>query len=58
VDNHLVRKHAVCVRGERSLGDAVGQAVIPHLCAIAKAHPDGEVRRLVGLSLRWWKADS
>jgi hypothetical protein len=53
----LVRKHAVCVLGERCLGDAVGQAVIPQLRAIAETDPDSEVRRLAGLSLRWWKAD-
>ena len=53
----LVRKHAVCVLGERSLGDAVGQAVIPQLRTIAKTDPDSEVRRLAGLSLQWWKAD-
>jgi hypothetical protein len=53
----LVRKHAVCVLGERRLGETVGQAVIPRLRAIAEGDPDSEVRRLAGLSLQWWKAD-
>jgi hypothetical protein len=53
----LVRKHAVCVLGERSLGDAVGRQVILRLRAIAETDPDSEVRRLAALSLQWWKAD-
>jgi hypothetical protein len=53
----LVRKHSVCVLGERRLGDTIGQTVIPLLRAIAKTDPDSEVRRLAGLSLQWWKVD-
>jgi len=53
----LVRKHAVCVLGERRLGDVVGRAVIPQLRAIAETDPDSEVRRLAALSLKWWKAE-
>jgi hypothetical protein len=53
----VVRKHAVCVLGERRLGDTIGQQVIPQLRAIAEADPDSEVRRLAALSLQWWKAD-
>jgi hypothetical protein len=53
----LVRKHAVCVLGERRLGDAVGRVIIPQLRAIAETDPDSEVRRLTALSLKWWKAD-
>jgi hypothetical protein len=53
----LVRKHAVCVLGERRLGDAVGRQVIPRLRALAETDPDSEVRRLAALSLQWWKAD-
>lgn len=53
----LVRKHAVCVLGERRLGDAVGRRVIPRLRAIAKTDHGSEVRRLATLSLQWWKAD-
>ena len=53
----LVRKHAVCVLGERRLGDAIGRQVIPQLRAIAETDPDSEVRRLAALSLQWWKAD-
>jgi len=52
-----VRKHAVCVLGERRLGEAVGRVVIPQLRAIAEADPDSEVRRLAALSLKWWKAE-
>jgi hypothetical protein len=43
----LVRKHAVCVLGERRLGDAVGRQVIPRLRAIAETDPDSEVSRLL-----------
>jgi hypothetical protein len=53
----LVRKHAVCVLGERRLGDAVGRVVIPRLRAIAETDTDSEVRRLAALSLKWWKAE-
>src|SRR5262245_6370510 len=53
----LVRKHAVCVLGERGLGDAVGRVVIPQLRAIAETDPDSEVRRLAALSLKWWKVE-
>jgi hypothetical protein len=53
----LVRKHAVCVLGERGLGDAVGRQAIPRLRAIAETDPDSEVRRLAALSLKWWNAD-
>jgi hypothetical protein len=53
----LVRKHAVCVLGERRLGDAVGRGVIPELRAIAETDSDSEVRRLAALSLKWWKAE-
>jgi len=53
----LVRKHAVCVLGERRLGDAVGRVVIPQLRAIAETDPDSEVRRLAALSLKWWKVE-
>jgi hypothetical protein len=45
------------VLGERRLGDAVGRQVIPQLRTIAATDPDSEVRRLAGLSLKWWKAD-
>jgi hypothetical protein len=53
----LVRKHAVCVLGDRGLGDAAGRQVIPQLRAVAGTDPDSEVRRLAALSLQYWKAD-
>ena len=53
----LVRKHAACVLGERRLGDAVGQEVIPRLRTMVDTDPDSEVRRLASLSLKWWKAE-
>jgi hypothetical protein len=53
----VVRKHAVCVLGERHLGDEVGRTVIPQLRASARSDPDSDVRRLAALSLGWWKAD-
>jgi hypothetical protein len=51
----LVRKHAVCVLGERRLGDAVGREVIPQLHVIVEMDPDSDVRRLAALSLERWK---
>jgi hypothetical protein len=53
----LVRKHAVCVLGERRLGEAAGRQIIPRLRTIAETDPDSEVRRLAVLSLQWWKVD-
>jgi hypothetical protein len=53
----LVRKHAVCVLGERRLGEDAGRQIIPRLRAIAETNPDSEVRRLAGLSLEWWKVN-
>lgn len=54
----VVRKHAVCVLGERALGETVGERVIPLLRDAARSDPDDEVRRLAALSLRWWKASA
>ncbi len=53
----LVRKHAVCVLGERRLGDAAGRQIIPQLRIIAETNSDSEVRCLAALSLQSWKAD-
>lgn len=53
----VVRKHAVCVLGERRLGEDAGRQIIPRLRAIADTDPDSEVRRLAALSLQWWKVD-
>jgi hypothetical protein len=53
----LVRKHAVCVLGERRLGEDAGRQIIPRLRTIAETDPDSEVRRLAALSLEWWKVD-
>jgi hypothetical protein len=50
----LVRQHAVCVLGERALGEAVGARVMPLLARIATQDPDADVRRLAGLSLSDW----
>ncbi|WP_158581649.1 HEAT repeat domain-containing protein [Actinomadura spongiicola] len=54
----VVRRHAVCVLGERALGAAVGRQVIPHLADIVANDPDATNRRLAILSLQWWKRDA
>lgn len=54
----VVRRHAVCVLGERALGSVVGRRVIPHLAAVVADDPDPATRRLAILSLRWWKHDA
>jgi hypothetical protein len=54
----VIRKHAVCVLGDRRLGEEIGRQVIPLLRTISQSDPDSEVRRLAGLSLRWWNAEA
>ncbi|MGI5170688.1 DUF4303 domain-containing protein [Spirillospora sp. CA-253888] len=54
----VVRRHAVCVLGERALGAVVGRQVVPHLAATAVNDADPTVRRLAVLSLQWWKHDA
>lgn len=54
----LVRQHATCVLGERSLGRRVAIRVLPLLGRIVGHDPDANVRRLAILSLRWWQKDS
>ncbi|MBC9715009.1 DUF4303 domain-containing protein [Streptomyces sp. TRM66268-LWL] len=51
----VVRRHAVCVLGDRSLGAAVGRRVVPRLAEVMTQDPDATTRRLAVLSLRWWK---
>ncbi len=51
----VVRTHAVCVLGERRLGEAVGHQVLPLLRSIARSDPDDQVRGLAGLSLQRWR---
>ena len=53
----VVRKHAVCVLGDRALGESIGAQVIPLLRSIAQLDPDSDVRRLAALSLEWWKVN-
>ncbi|RKS79884.1 uncharacterized protein DUF4303 [Actinomadura pelletieri DSM 43383] len=54
----VVRRHAVCVLGERALGAAVGRQVIPRLAEAVVHDPDPTTRRLAILSLKWWKHDA
>ncbi|MER7172772.1 HEAT repeat domain-containing protein [Streptomyces mesophilus] len=54
----VVRRHAVCVLAERSLGAAVGRRVIPLLTDVMADDPDATTRRLAVLSLHWWKHDA
>jgi hypothetical protein len=51
----IIRQHAVCVLGERSLGKPAAKTVLPALVnTLRDRHPN--VRRLAILSLRDWKA--
>ncbi|PMR58795.1 hypothetical protein C1A38_22760 [Verrucosispora sp. ts21] len=54
----VVRRHAVCVLGERRLGFAVARRVLPLLGQTVSQDPDATVRRLAILSLLWWRKDS
>lgn len=54
----IIRRHAVCVLGERSLGAAVARRVLPLLCQIVTRDADATVRRLAILSLLFWQKDS
>jgi hypothetical protein len=54
----VVRRHSVCVLGERALGAVVGRQVIPCLTAVVVNDPDSATRRLAILSLQWWKHDA
>jgi Domain of unknown function (DUF4303) len=54
----IIRRHAVCVPGERSLGAAVARRVLPLLCQIVTRDADATVRRLAILSLLFWQKDS
>jgi Domain of unknown function (DUF4303) len=54
----IIRRHAVCVLGERGLGAAVARRVLPLLGQIVTRDADATVRRLAILSLLWWQKDS
>jgi len=54
----VIRRHAVCVLGERRLGAAVARRVLPLLGQTVSQDPDATVRRLAILSLLWWRKDS
>jgi hypothetical protein len=54
----IIRQHAVCVLGERSLGAAVARRILPLLCQIVTRDADATVRRLAILSLLFWQKDS
>ncbi|MEU2613986.1 HEAT repeat domain-containing protein [Micromonospora sp. NPDC007271] len=54
----VIRRHAVCVLGERRLGAAVARRALPVLAQIVSQDPDVTVRRLAILSLLWWRKDS
>lgn len=47
----IVRRHAACVLGERSLGAAVARRVLPLLSRTVSQDTDATVRRLAILSL-------
>ncbi|GAB2848471.1 hypothetical protein GCM10027176_59940 [Actinoallomurus bryophytorum] len=54
----IIRRHAVCVLGERGLGAAVARRVLPLLGQVVTRDEDASVRRLAILSLLWWQKDS
>ncbi|HEX5540248.1 MAG TPA: DUF4303 domain-containing protein [Micromonospora sp.] len=54
----VVRRHAVCVLGERRLGAAVARRVLSLLGQAVSQDPDATVRRLAILSLLRWQKDS
>ncbi|MEU7793259.1 DUF4303 domain-containing protein [Micromonospora tulbaghiae] len=54
----VIRRHAVCVLGERRLGAAVARRVLPLLGQTVSQDPDATVRRLAILSLRGWRKES
>ncbi len=54
----IVRRHAVEVLGDRSLGAGVARRVLPLLCHTLRQDPDPAIRRLAILSLLFWQKDS
>ncbi len=51
----VIRQHAVCVLGERSLGKAAAKKILPALVdKLQDRHPN--VRRLAVLNISYWKA--
>lgn len=54
----VIRRHAVCILGERRLGATVARRVLPLLGQTVSQDPDAIVRRLALLSLLWWRKDS
>lgn len=54
----IVRRHAVCVVGDRALGSEVAGTVLPLLADVLRTDPDPTVRRLAILSTLWWHNDS
>lgn len=54
----VVRRHAAAVLGNRALGTAVGQRVLPALAASVTEDPDPVTRRLALASLGHWKHDA
>ncbi len=53
----VIRQHAACVAGDRSLGKAVGKKLLPVL-AEKLTDPVPNVRRLALLALSYWKTDA
>jgi len=51
----LIRQHAACILGERSLGAAAGKRILPALARCLE-DPNANVRRLAILNLSEWKA--
>jgi hypothetical protein len=54
----IIRRHAVGVLGERSLGAGVARRVLPLLCQTVLGDTDASVRRLAIVSLLFWQKDS
>jgi hypothetical protein len=54
----VVRRHAVSVLGDRTLGAAVGRRVLPLLVERVSRDPDAAVRRIAIVSLMFWRRAS
>ncbi|MEU8265360.1 hypothetical protein AB0C02_32770 [Micromonospora sp. NPDC048999] len=54
----VIRRHAVCLLGDRRLGAAIARRVLPLLGQTVSQDPDATVRRLAILSPLWWRKRS
>ena len=55
--HQLIRQHAICILGDRSLGKKIALKVLPAL-AERLSDQNSEIRRLAVLNLSFWKKDA